>query len=289
MTVCIKRVYEPAAGGDGLRVLVDGIWPQGISRYDAKLDQWLKEVAPSTELRRWFGHKPEHWKEFQQRYRAELKTNPALAELRRLSRQGPLTLLYAARDTEYNNAQVLRALLSHLPRRKRPPASARSIQREESSPVCYARDADPTYMGYLTQTELIDFLNAMLETERAGARVTLQTAKEARQASIKKLSLTVHREEAKWCGMLQKALRALGAVPSRKTGIFYSKAIAINDLPERLAFLNRGQAWVVRKLRQALPKVRDDALHRELSIMLASHEQNIQTLIYSGLIPASAH
>lgn len=129
MTVRIKRVYDQAVRVDGLRVLVDRIWPRGISRYDAKLDQWLKEVAPSTELRRWFGHKPERWREFQQRYRAELKTNPALEELRTLSRQGLLTLLYAARDTEHNHALVLQSLLNHLPRRKRPPASARSKTR----------------------------------------------------------------------------------------------------------------------------------------------------------------
>jgi uncharacterized protein YeaO (DUF488 family) len=129
MTVRIKRVYEQAVRADGLRVLVDRIWPRGISRYDVKLNQWLKEVAPSTDLRRWFGHKPERWKEFQRRYRAELKTNPALEELHTLSRQGLLTLLYAARDTEHNHALVLQSLLSQLPRRKRPPTSARSKTR----------------------------------------------------------------------------------------------------------------------------------------------------------------
>jgi len=115
----IKRIYEPASDDDGTRILVDRIWPRGISRFDARIDFWDKDIAPTAELRKWFGHRPERWKEFQKRYRAELKDNPALEDARSLTRRRRVTLLYAARDTEHNHAIVLRSVLSHLPRKKR--------------------------------------------------------------------------------------------------------------------------------------------------------------------------
>lgn len=108
----LKRVYEPAAPGDGVRVLVDRLWPRGLAKEKAAIDHWLKEVAPSTALRQWFGHDPARWPEFRQRYRAELAENPAaLAALRRLCRGQTLTLVYAASDPEHNNAMVLKSLL----------------------------------------------------------------------------------------------------------------------------------------------------------------------------------
>jgi len=108
----IKRVYEAPAGGDGYRVLVDRLWPRGLSRERAELDLWLKEVAPSTELRKWFGHDPARYTAFSERYLAELQRNPALDELRATIRAHPTTtLLYGARDTEHNEAVVLRDLL----------------------------------------------------------------------------------------------------------------------------------------------------------------------------------
>ena len=104
----IKRVYEPAAGDDGKRVLVDGIWPRGVTKQDAALDLWLKEIAPSSGLRKWFGHDPQRWQEFQQRYRAELKENePAVMHLLVLLKAGPVTLLYGARDVAHNQAAAL--------------------------------------------------------------------------------------------------------------------------------------------------------------------------------------
>ena len=112
MGVMLKRVYEPATSADGKRILVDRLWPRGLSKDKAKVDHWLKEVAPSTALRQWFGHDPEKWAEFQTRYRAELKSNPALDELRTLSAQGNVTLLYAARDQEHNEAVVLQKILN---------------------------------------------------------------------------------------------------------------------------------------------------------------------------------
>jgi uncharacterized protein YeaO (DUF488 family) len=107
----IKRAYDPPASGDGLRVLVDRLWPRGLKRQEAKIDLWLKDIAPSADLRRWFGHDPARWAEFQERYRAELAGNPALDELRAMARQRKrVTLLFAARDVEHNNAIVLQAL-----------------------------------------------------------------------------------------------------------------------------------------------------------------------------------
>lgn len=113
--VAIKRVYDEAQPDDGKRVLIDRIWPRGLSKERAHVDLWLKEVAPSTELRKWFGHDPAKFAEFRKRYEAELSSGPAqqaLAQLRELAEQGPLTLLFAAHDAEHNNAVVLHDLLT---------------------------------------------------------------------------------------------------------------------------------------------------------------------------------
>jgi uncharacterized protein YeaO (DUF488 family) len=103
----LKRVYDPPAANDGKRILVDRIWPRGLSKAEAELTLWLKDVAPSAALRKWFGHDPARWPEFQKRYRAELDANPAVERLRDLLRQGPATLLYGARDERHNQAIVL--------------------------------------------------------------------------------------------------------------------------------------------------------------------------------------
>lgn len=106
-----KRVYEPASRGDGLRVLVDRLWPRGLSKEEARVDLWLKEIAPSPGLRTWFGHRPERFEEFAERYRRELASHPArdaLAELTLHAARGTVTLLFAARDPVHNNAVVLK-------------------------------------------------------------------------------------------------------------------------------------------------------------------------------------
>lgn len=103
----LKRAYEPAERGDGRRVLVDRIWPRGVSKDEAHIDLWLKEVAPSTALRKWFGHQPERWSEFVKRYRAELKANPAVEELLKIMAEGPVTLVYGAKDKAHNQAVAL--------------------------------------------------------------------------------------------------------------------------------------------------------------------------------------
>ncbi len=108
--VRVKRAYDPPASGDGVRVLVDRLWPRGLRRDGAKIDLWLKDIAPSAELRRWFSHAPARWPGFQDRYRAELAGNAVLGELLAMVRQGKLvTLLFGARDMERNNAVVLQA------------------------------------------------------------------------------------------------------------------------------------------------------------------------------------
>ena len=108
MDVRLKRVYEPANHSDGYRILIDRLWPRGMSRERAALDAWEPELAPSTELRTWFGHDPDRFEEFRRRYADELRSQrPRLTELRRQARDGTLTLVFSARDTEHNDAVVL--------------------------------------------------------------------------------------------------------------------------------------------------------------------------------------
>lgn len=112
----VKRVYEAPAPDDGTRVLIDRLWPRGISKERAHLALWLKEIAPSDELRTWFGHDPDKFAEFRQRYEAELAAGvarEALSKLRELAQNGPLTLVFAARDAEHANARVLQNLLEN--------------------------------------------------------------------------------------------------------------------------------------------------------------------------------
>ncbi|MFB2563045.1 DUF488 domain-containing protein [Rhizobium sp. IMFF44] len=114
MPLHIKRIYEPAGNGDGKRILVDRLWPRGISKNDARIDAWLKDLAPSAELRRWFGHDPKKWDEFRRRYQDELEKNSkAVEELREQIGKSTATLLYGARDTEHNNAVVLMDFLTN--------------------------------------------------------------------------------------------------------------------------------------------------------------------------------
>jgi len=112
MDVRLKRAYEPASSADGYRVLIDRLWPRGISRERAKLHAWEKELAPSAKLRRWFAHEPRRFEEFRQRYIEELRDQrPRLTALRRRARDGTLTLVYSAHDTEHNDAVVLAEIL----------------------------------------------------------------------------------------------------------------------------------------------------------------------------------
>lgn len=115
MSIAIKRVYEAPQKSDGYRVLVDRIWPRGVRRDKAELDDWIKALAPSTELRKWFDHDPQRWDEFRTRYRKELKASDeaqqALADLGKRARRQRVTLVFAARDSEHSNAAFLQELL----------------------------------------------------------------------------------------------------------------------------------------------------------------------------------
>jgi uncharacterized protein YeaO (DUF488 family) len=112
MDIRVKRLYEPKAAADGERVLIDRLWPRGFTHEDAQVDEWLRDLGPSTELRRWFAHDPARFDEFRRRYAAELADKAdEVAELRRRARNRPLTLVYAARDTEHNGAVVLAEVL----------------------------------------------------------------------------------------------------------------------------------------------------------------------------------
>ena len=118
MPVAIKRIYEPASPNDGVRILVDRMWPRGIKKADAKFDLWLKDVAPTTSLRRWFDHRPERWEQFCKKYSVELSNNTALQELLDLlNTKKRVTLLYSARDAEHNQAVVLAEYLKRARRR----------------------------------------------------------------------------------------------------------------------------------------------------------------------------
>jgi uncharacterized protein YeaO (DUF488 family) len=114
MTILLKRVYESPAPHDGFRILVDRLWPRGVSRSAAHIDLWLKDVAPSTALRKWFGHDPTKWAEFRDRYFSELRSNPeAIEQLNEHVRRGVVTLVYAAKDTEHNHPVALKAYLEN--------------------------------------------------------------------------------------------------------------------------------------------------------------------------------
>jgi uncharacterized protein YeaO (DUF488 family) len=112
MDIRTKRIYDEPEPGDGTRVLVDRLWPRGVSKDDAQLDEWLQAVAPSTELREWYDHDIERWDEFRERYRSELEeTEDGIDQLLGFASSGTLTLLYAAKDREHNNAVVLKQYL----------------------------------------------------------------------------------------------------------------------------------------------------------------------------------
>jgi uncharacterized protein YeaO (DUF488 family) len=138
----LKRAYDPRATSDGYRVLVDRLWPRGLRKEDAHLDAWLKDIAPSDALRKWFGHDPKRYREFEERYRSELETAAARAlldELAKRAARGTVTLVYSAHDEEHNNARVLATELEHRyqqarPRRKPPARAARRNRDVERTP-----------------------------------------------------------------------------------------------------------------------------------------------------------
>lgn len=112
MAIQLKRAYEKPAKSDGFRVLIDRLWPRGVRKEDLKLDQWLKELGPSTELRKWFGHDPEKWEEFRKRYFRELDAHPEeIRQLREKMHDGPLTLVFGSKEERFNDATALKEYL----------------------------------------------------------------------------------------------------------------------------------------------------------------------------------
>lgn len=110
--VRIKRIYEPAVKGDGYRILVDRLWPRGVSKVAARIDLWMRDIAPSTTLRRWFNHDPAKWEEFRRRYQAELQEKTALlATITEQAKTSPVTLVYSAKDEQHNQAVALQSFL----------------------------------------------------------------------------------------------------------------------------------------------------------------------------------
>lgn len=113
MIIKTKRIYDPPSSDDGSRILVDRLWPRGVKKNDAKIDLWLKEIAPSDELRKWFSHDPARWQEFKERYREELMNKPDVVQMiRKELKKGKITLLFAAKDIMHNNAVVLKEVLA---------------------------------------------------------------------------------------------------------------------------------------------------------------------------------
>ncbi|KAA8977796.1 DUF488 family protein [Halospina sp. K52047b] len=111
-SILLKRIQDPAEDRDGARILVDRVWPRGVRKTDAQLEWWAKDIAPSTELRKWFGHDPERWPEFCRMYREELAQAPeTLSKLLDYCQRGPVTLIFSARDREHNQARVIREVL----------------------------------------------------------------------------------------------------------------------------------------------------------------------------------
>ncbi|MBI4082481.1 MAG: 5-formyltetrahydrofolate cyclo-ligase [Candidatus Lambdaproteobacteria bacterium] len=154
-------------------------------------------------------------------------------------------------------------------------ASADAAAPGFSSPACALAEAPETYTGHLPPAELIAALNELLEAEKAGAKVAAAMAGEAEGTTLRATLAELRRDEAGCVAMLARHVRALGGAPSRKVGAFREKALPIEDAAARLAFLNRGQQWVVRRLGELLPKIRQDDLHRDLRAMLELHERNI--------------
>jgi len=144
-----------------------------------------------------------------------------------------------------------------------------------ASPPCMMHELDPSALGYLTRDEVLALLQELLEGERAGARALGAMSGDAAAASLRTVLRDIAMDEARCCAMLTRHIVRLGGTPSRRTGAFYDKLMGVGDPARRLDLLNRGQGWVVRKLKDSLGRIHDDALHRDLMEMLDIHERNI--------------
>jgi hypothetical protein len=145
-----------------------------------------------------------------------------------------------------------------------------------SSPPCFLHEIDPSYLGYADRDEVLSLLNELLEAERAGAKVAVRLSQSTSDSSVDEALQAVAVDEARFCAMLCRQIERLGGAPTRTTGDFHEKVMALDGLDARVRLLNRGQGWVVRKLREALPRIGDEALRHELHEMLSVHERNIE-------------
>lgn len=149
-------------------------------------------------------------------------------------------------------------------------------ENESTSVDCFASNVSRENRVLADMPEIIARLNELLEAERAGALVAFETAAGATDPSVKELIGVIHRDEGRWCSMLARELRRLGAAGSRKVGSFHEKAMAISEIDSRLLFLNKGQSWVVRKLEELLSRVEEDQFRSELVVMRDAHIHNIE-------------
>jgi len=134
----------------------------------------------------------------------------------------------------------------------------------------------------------LDVLNELLEAERAGARVAMDTAREMPPSALSNLVQDIHKDEVRWCSMLMRTIKGLQGTPSSATGAFWGKAMAIPDLEQRLSFLNRGQAWVVRRLTALMPKIQDAQVRANLAEMLEAHHKNIERVdARTSIVPSA--
>lgn len=145
-----------------------------------------------------------------------------------------------------------------------------------SSPPCFLHELDPSYLGYLGPDETVRLLNELLEAERAGAKVVRVLAETSPDPDMARQLRKVARDEARFCVMLRRHIQHLGGVPTHRTGAFHDKVMALAGQGPRIRLLNRGQDWVVRRIRDALPRIGSDALHRDLRDMLEVHRRNIE-------------
>ena len=146
-----------------------------------------------------------------------------------------------------------------------------------ASPPCLMHELDESWLGYLGRDEILEFLNLMLEGERAGARALGRISKKVPGSEMRDILSRVGRDEARFCAMLTRHIERLGGTPSPATGPFFDKLMAIEATKDQIDLLNRGQGWVVRKIEEVLPRIGDDALHADLKDMLDVHVRNIET------------
>jgi hypothetical protein len=144
--------------------------------------------------------------------------------------------------------------------------------------VCYAAELDRAFSDLATEEEVLRTLNELLEAERAGARTSMELARTTEDDRLQAIAHVILQDEVKWCGVLIRAIQAMNAVPSTRTGAFYDKLMAIPDLKARLEFLNRGQGWVAKRLAGLMPRLPEGRLQNELGEMLRRHTRNIAGL-----------